>query len=51
MENNIPILYILERDSFIFKSAKISTILCRFVQKIKKIQCCHGSHVHVTQAK
>ena len=34
MENNIPTLYILERDIFVVKSAKISTILCPFVQKI-----------------
>ncbi len=47
MENNIPTLYILERDSFVVKSAKISTILCHSVQKILKKQCCdccHGSH-------
>ncbi len=36
MENNILTLYILELDSFVIKSAKISTILCPFVQKIKK---------------
>ncbi len=33
MENNIPTLYILELGSFVVKSAKISTILCPFVQK------------------
>ncbi len=33
MENNIPTLYILELDSFVVKNAKISTILCPFVQK------------------
>ena len=33
MQNNIPTLYILELDSFVVKSAKISTILCPFVQK------------------
>ena len=33
MENNIPTLYILELDSFVVKSAKISTISCPFVQK------------------
>ncbi len=33
MENNIPTLYILELDSFVVKSAKISTILCPFVKK------------------
>ena len=33
MENNIPTLYILELDSFVVKSAKMSTILCPFVQK------------------
>ena len=36
MQNNIPTLYILQRDSSVVKSAKISTILCCFVQKIKK---------------
>ena len=36
MQNNIPTLYILKRDSFVVKSAKISTILCLFVQIIKK---------------
>ncbi len=36
MENNIPTLYILELDSSVVKSAKMSTILCPFVQKIKK---------------
>ena len=37
MKNNIPTLYILERDdSFVVKSAKVSTILCPFVQKSKK---------------
>ena len=36
MENNIPTLYILERNCFVVKSAKISTILCPFVQKFKK---------------
>ena len=33
MENNIPTLYILELDSSVGKSAKMSTILCSFVQK------------------
>ncbi len=33
MENNIPTLYILERDSSVVKSAKMSTILRPFVQK------------------
>ncbi len=48
MENNIPTLYILERDSFVVKSAKISTILFPFVQKILKktmLPCM----VHMTQ--
>ncbi len=36
MENNIPTLYILELDSFVVKYAKISTILCPFVQTILK---------------
>ncbi len=35
MQNNIPTLYILKLDSFVVKSAKISTILCLFVQSIK----------------
>ncbi len=35
MENNIPTLYILELDNSVVKS-KMSTILCPFVQKIKK---------------
>ncbi len=34
MKNNIPTLYILELDSSVVKNAKISTILCPFVQKI-----------------
>ena len=37
MQNNIPTLYILKLDSFVVKSAKISTILCFFVQKIKNV--------------
>ena len=36
MENNIPTLYILELDSFVVKSAKISTILCPFVSFVQK---------------
>ena len=37
MQNKyLPTLYILELDSSVVKSAKISTILCSFVQKIKK---------------
>ena len=35
MENSIPTLYILQRDSSVRKSAKISTILCPS-SKIKK---------------
>ena len=34
MQNNIPTLYNLERDSSVVNSAKISTVLCPFVQKI-----------------
>ncbi len=30
MQNNIPTLYILKLDSFVVKSAKISTFLCLF---------------------
>ncbi len=46
MENDIPTLYILELGGFVVKSAKISTILCPFVQKNQTIvySCCHGSH-------
>ena len=45
MEKNIPTLYILELDSFVVKSAKISTILHPFVKKQKIVySCCHGSH-------
>ncbi len=36
MENNIPTLYILELDSLVVKSGKISTILYLFVLKSKK---------------
>ncbi len=37
MQNNLPTLNILQqRDSSMVNSAKISTILCCFVQKIKK---------------
>ena len=36
MENNIPTLYVLEFDSSVVISAKISTILCPFVKKFKK---------------
>ncbi len=34
MENDIPTLYILQRDSYVVKNAKILTVLARFVQKI-----------------
>jgi hypothetical protein len=34
-QNNIPTLYILEIDSSVFKSVQVSSIVCRFVQKIK----------------
>ncbi len=45
MENNIVTYFILELDSFVVKSAKISTILCPFVQKTTIVySCCHGSH-------
>ncbi len=37
MQNDIPSLYILKLDSFVVKSAKISTILCLFVQRIKNV--------------
>ena len=47
MENNIPTLYILELGSFVVKSAKISTILCPFVQK--KQSCICVAMVHMTQ--
>ncbi len=42
MRNNIPTFYILKLDSSVVKSAKISTILCLFVQKIKR-----GFYMHV----
>ncbi len=48
MQNDIPTLYILELDSFVVKSAKISTILCLFVQKIKNVD--RVAMVTVTQA-
>ena len=48
MQNNIPTLFILELDSFVVKSAKISTILCLFVQKIKTVN--RVTMVTVTQA-
>ena len=34
MQNNIPTLYILELDSSVVKSARISTMLRPFVPKI-----------------
>ena len=37
MQNNIPTLYILKLDSFVVKSAQISTILFLFVQNIKNV--------------
>ena len=46
MQNNIPTLYILKLDSFVVKSAKISTILCHFVQKKKRWSYCHGYRDH-----
>jgi hypothetical protein len=33
-QNNIPTLYILEIDSSVFKSDQVSSIFCRFVQKV-----------------
>ncbi len=48
MQNNIPTLHILELDSFVVKSAKISTILCLFVRKIKNVD--RVAMVTVTQA-
>ena len=42
----MPTLYILELGSFVVKSAKISTILCPFVQKNNRV-----AMVHMTQAK
>ena len=48
MRNNIPTLYILELDNFVVKSAKISTILCLFVRKIKNVD--RIAIVTVTQA-
>ncbi len=50
MQNNIPTLYILKLDSFVIKSAKISTILCLiFVQNIKNVD--RIAMVTVTQSK
>ncbi len=37
MQNNVPTLYILELESFVVKSAKISTVLCPLAEKIKNI--------------
>ncbi len=48
MQKTLPSLYILELDSFVVKSAKISTILCLFVQKIKNVD--RIAMVTVTQA-
>ncbi len=48
MQNNIPTLYILKLDSFVVKSAKISTISCLFVLKIKNVD--RITMVTVTQA-
>ncbi len=48
MQNKIPTFYILKRDSFVVKNAKISTILCLFVQKIKNVD--RIAMVTVTQA-
>ncbi len=49
MQNNIPTLYILKLDSFVVKSAKISTIFIGlFVQKIKNVD--RIAMVTVTQA-
>jgi hypothetical protein len=33
-QNNIPTLYILYIDSSVFKSVQVSSIFCRFVQKV-----------------
>ena len=49
MQNNISTLYILKLDNFVVKSAKTSTILCRFVQNKKKVD--RIAMVTVTQAK
>ena len=34
MENNIPTLYILQRNSYVVKSAKMFNNFSRFVEKI-----------------
>ena len=39
-------LYILELEIFVVKSAKISTILCPFAEKIYRVAI-----VHMTRAK
>ena len=43
MQKNIPTLYILELESFVVKSANISTILCPFAEKKYRVAM-HGSH-------
>ena len=50
MQNNIPTLHILELESFVGKSAKISTILCPFAEKIKNLKKYRVAMVHMTRA-
>ena len=45
MENNIPTLYILQRHSYVVKSAKIRPFCPK---NIKHSSCCHGN---TTRAK
>ena len=43
MENNIPTLYILQRDSYVVKSAKMFNYFRPFCTKnIKHSSYCHG---------
>ena len=48
MQNNILTLHISKLDTFVVKSAEISTILCLFVQKIKNVRI---AMVTVTQSE
>ncbi len=46
MENNIPTLYILQRDSYVVKSAKILNYFRQFCPKsIKHSSRCHGNMI------
>ena len=46
MENNIPTLYILQRDSYVVKSAKMFNYFRPFCSKnIKHSSYCHGNMI------